>query len=47
MGTNYIFFELNCSYYPYVFFKDDVDSCLKSYSVNKLAKELRDLIVIC
>ncbi len=33
-------FELDYGYYPRVFFEKDVDLCLKSRFVNKLAKEL-------
>ena len=40
-------FELNCSYHLKVFFKEDVDPCLKSRSANKLAEELRKLMEVC
>lgn len=39
-------FELHCGYYPHIFFKDKVDSHLKSHSTNKLAKQLRELLSI-
>lgn len=39
-------FKLNYSYYPYVFFKNEIDLYLKSYLVNKWAKEQKDLILI-
>ena len=42
-NTSHTPFELNCGFYPQVFFKDDVDSC----SADKLAKKLRELIDIC
>lgn len=46
-NTSYILFKLNCSYYPCVFFEDDVDYlCLIIYSANKLADELRNLMTI-
>ena len=45
-STSHTPFELNCSFHPRVFFKDDVDSCSRSCSANKLAKELKKLIDI-
>ena len=45
INTNYIFFKLNYSYYPYMFFKD-TNPCLRFYLANKLAKELKNLILI-
>ena len=39
-------FKLNCGYYPKVLFKKDVNPRLKSYSADKLAKELRKLIKV-
>ncbi len=46
-STSDTFFELNGSYHLRVSFKEDVDSRLRSRSVNKLAKELRELIEVC
>ena len=46
-STGHTLFELNCGYYSKVFFKEDIDSCLKSRSANELAKKLRELIEIC
>ena len=46
-STVYTQFELNCGYHPKVFFKDDIDPHLKSCSINKPAKELRELIKVC
>lgn len=37
-------FEFNYGFHLYVFFKNDANPCLKSYSANKLAKQLKDLI---
>ena len=45
-STGHIPFELNCSYQPRVFFKEDVDSRSKSRFANKLAEELRKLIEV-
>ena len=38
-NINYTLFELNYGYYPHVFFKDNVDSCSKSFSANKLVED--------
>ena len=40
-------FELNCRYYPRVFFKEDVDPRSRSCSANELAEELKELIEVC
>ncbi len=40
-------FKLNCGYHPQVLFKEDNNSCSRSYSANKLADKLRELIKIC
>ncbi len=40
-------FELNYGYHPRVSFEEDVDPHSRSYSVNKLAEELRELMKIC
>ena len=45
-STNYILFELNCGYQPRILFKEDVNSCLKSYLANKLAEKLKKLIKV-
>lgn len=45
-STYPISFELNCSYYSYVFIGDEIIFCLKFDLANELAKELRDLILI-
>ena len=46
-STGHTSFKLNYSFYPQVFFKDNVNPCSRSYSTNKLVKELRELIDIC
>lgn len=45
--TGHTFFKLNCRYHLHVFFKDETDFCSRSRSVNKLAKKLKNLILIC
>ena len=46
-STSYTPFELNCGYHPRVFFEEDVDPRSRFRSVNKLTKELRELIKVC
>lgn len=46
-NTGQIPFEFNYGYHPRVFFKDDADPHSKYHSVNKLVKELKDLMSIC
>lgn len=41
------FFEFNYTYYPGVSFKDEVNPYSRSCSTNKLAKKLKNLILIC
>ena len=38
--------KVNCGYHPRVFFKENVNPCLKSCSTNKLAEELRELMEV-
>ncbi len=46
-STGHTPFELNCAYHPKVTFKEDVDPCSRSRSINKLAEELRELMEVC
>ncbi len=46
-STGHTPFELNCGYHPSVSFEEDVDSCSRFCSANKLAEELRELIEVC
>lgn len=46
MSIGYTPFELNYNYHSRVFLKDDVNFCSISYLANKLAKELKDLMLI-
>ena len=46
-SINYTLFKLNYSYYLRVSFEENVDFCLRSHSIDKLAQELRELIKIC
>ena len=40
-------FELNCGYYPQVFYKEDVNSRFRPKAADKLTKEFRNLIAAC
>lgn len=40
-------FEFNCDYYSRVFFKDKCNLYFRSFSANKLAIELKELINVC
>ena len=44
VNTGHVPFELNCGYYPYVFFKDECDTCSRSFLAKGLAMELRKLM---
>ena len=46
-STSHISFELNCGYHSRVSFEKNVNPQVKSYSANKLADMLRQLIEIC
>ncbi len=46
-STGHTPFELNCRYHPQAFYKEDVDPCSQSKSVDKLMTELRELIIVC
>ena len=40
-------FELNGGYYPWVFYKKDLDPCSKSKTAEKLSSELQNLMAVC
>ena len=46
-STSHTLFELNYGYYPRISFKENVDPHSRSYSANKLAEELTELIEVC
>ena len=46
-STGHTPFELNCSYHPWMSYKEDVDSRSQSKSVDKLLTELRELMIVC
>ena len=45
--TGHTPFELNCDFYPWVFFEENVDPRVRSCSVDKLAEDLKERIKIC
>lgn len=45
-NSGHILFELNYGYHPCISFADEVDPQSKFCLANKLAKELRDLMLI-
>ena len=46
-STGHTPFELNCCYYLWMSYKEDVDSCSQSKSADKLSAELKELIIVC
>ena len=46
-SIGHILFKLNYKYHPKYLFKDKTKLCSKSCSINKLVKELKELIKIC
>ena len=46
-STGHIPFELNCGYHSWMSYKDNVDPCSKSKSVDELSAELRELMIVC
>ena len=45
-STGHMPFELNCSYHLWISYKEEVDSCFKLKSADKLLAELRELIFV-
>ena len=39
-------FELNCGYYSWILYKENVDFCFKSKLANKLSAELKELMIV-
>ena len=46
-STSHTSFELNFGYYFRVSFKKEINLHLRSCSIDKLAKKLRELIEVC
>ena len=45
-STSYTPFELNCGYYPYFSYKENVNLCSKSKSADDLANDMRELMIV-
>ena len=45
-SIGYTSFELNCGYYPCVFYEEDLDPHLKSRTAEKLSSKLRELMTV-
>ena len=46
-SIGYSLFKLNCGYHPCIFYKEDLDLCLKSKTAEKLSFELQNLMTVC
>ena len=46
-STGHTPFEFNCGYYPWVSYKDNLNSCSKLKTAKKLSSELQNLMAIC
>ena len=47
VSTSHTLFELNCGYHPQISYKDDVNPRSLSKSVDELAAELKELMIVC
>lgn len=45
-NTSHALFGLNCGYYPWMSYKNDVDTRFNSQSANKLSAKLRKLPIV-
>ena len=45
-SINHIPFKLNCGYHLCIFYKEDINSCSKSKSADKLSGNLKRLIIV-
>ena len=46
-STDYFSFEFNCGYYLYISYKEDLDPCSKSRTVEDFFFEFQKLIIVC
>ena len=46
-STSYMSFQLHCRYHPRVSYKENLDPCSKSKSVEELFSELWKLMILC
>ena len=47
LSTGHTLFELNCGYYPHIFFEKDTDPRSQSKSAVELSAKLQDLMTAC
>ena len=47
ISTGHTSFELNCGYYPRVFYEENLDLHLKSKTAEELSSKLQNLMAIC
>lgn len=47
MSIGYISFKLNCDYYLWMLYKDNIDPRSKSKFADKVSAKLRELIIVC
>ena len=45
-NTKFTSFKLNCRYYLYISYKNNINSCSRSKLIDKLATKVRNLIAI-
>ena len=45
-STGHTPFELNCGYYSWIFFEEDIDSCFRSKTADELLAQLQELIIV-
>ena len=46
-STGHMPFELNCDYYPWMSYEENINHRSQSKSADKLSKELRELMTVC
>ena len=46
-STGHTSFKLNCGYYSWISYKEDVDPRSQSKSADELLEELRELMIVC
>ena len=47
ISTGHTLFELNCGYYPRVFYKKDLNPYLKLKTAEELSSKLQNLMAVC
>ena len=47
LSNGHTAFELNCAYYPCIFFEENTNPCSQSKSADELSAKLQDLMSVC